>query len=111
MLVSQPSVESLARMPVGDAQTAHAMFVQGEALADQQGLTLARATARAHHVLWARLQWLCVGEFFVCRQLLARRSGAYFGNPIKGLESGDRQGQRAEQMHAGREQSQTIARL
>ncbi len=40
MLVSQPSVESLARMPVDDAQTAHAMFVLGEALAAQQGLTL-----------------------------------------------------------------------
>ena len=64
MLVSRPSVESFARMPVDDAQTAHAMFVLGQALAAQQGLTL-RATPPEPTTCCGRGCHGCVWEGFL----------------------------------------------
>jgi len=40
MRVSLPTVESFARLPISDAQTAHTMFAVGQALAEQQGIGL-----------------------------------------------------------------------
>lgn len=65
MLVSQSSVESFARMPINDAQTAYAMFELGEALAAQHGLTL-RAPPPEPTTCCGRGCNGCVWESFLC---------------------------------------------